>query len=70
MYCGRSIDVRADVAERAGAGEVLLQAPGQRRGGIDEPVLQVAGAHLLDVADPAGGDEVAGERRRGDAGGR
>ena len=60
-------DVRADVAERTRAGELLLQAPDQGHGGIDEPVLQVARAHLLHGPDLAGGDEVAGEGGRRNA---
>ena len=59
--------VGADVAERARAGVLLLQAPRERALGVDEPVLQVRGAHLVYVADAPGGDEVAGEGGRGDA---
>ena len=38
---GEVDDVRADVAERAGAGLLLLQPPHQRELWIDDPVLQV-----------------------------
>ena len=62
---GEVDDVRADVAERAGAGLLLLQPPGQRGLRVDEPVLQVLRAHLPDRADRAVGDQVAGERGRG-----
>ena len=57
-------DVRADVAERTGAGLVLLQPPRHGRGRVGDPVLQVLGAHVPDVAEPAVGDELAGQRDR------
>ena len=50
--------VGADVAERARTGVLLLQAPREGRGLVDEPVLQVLGAHVAHVADGAA-------RRRG-----
>ena len=59
--------VGSDVAEGAGAGEILLQAPGERNLGVDEPVLAVARAHLVDGADRSGCDEVASEGGRGHA---
>ena len=51
----------ADVAQRARAGVFLLQAPRQRHLRVDEPVLPVGGAHLVDRAHGAFGDEVAEE---------
>src|SRR5699024_11263383 len=50
---GEVDDVGADVAERAGAGELLVQAPGHRGVGVGEPVLQVLGADLADLAHDA-----------------
>ena len=41
---------------------VLLQAPRQRRLGIDDPVLEVLRPDVVDLADPALGDEPAGQR--------
>src|SRR5690606_41342907 len=55
-------DVGADVAERAGARLVLLQPPHERELGIDDPVLQVLGADVADLADLPVGDEPPGER--------
>ena len=45
---GQVDDVRADVAERAGAGLVLLQPPHQRELRVDDPVLQVDRADVPD----------------------
>ena len=57
-------DVRADVAERARAGLVLLQPPRHGRGRVGDPVLQVLGADVPDVAEPPVGDELAGQADR------
>ena len=64
---GEVDDVAGDVTECAGAGLLLLQAPDQRELGVDDPVLQVHGPDVPDVAEPALGDEPAGEGGRGDA---
>ena len=51
--------------ERAAPGPVLLQPPGERRLGVDQPVLEVLRAHVPDLADPALLHELAGQRDRG-----
>ena len=61
---GEVDDVRADVAERAGAGLVLLQPPRHRRGRVGDPVLQVLRPDVPDLAEPALGDQLPGERDR------
>ena len=61
---GQVDDVGADVAERTGARLGLVQPPGQRRLGIGDPVLEVLRPHVPDLADPALGDEPAGQRDR------
>ncbi len=58
-------DVGADIAERTGTGEVLLQPPSQRHRRVDEPVLQVDRAHLVDLAHLACAHQVTGEGGRG-----
>ena len=60
-------DVGADVAERAGAGELALQAPDEREFRIDDPVLQVHRADVPHRPEPAVGDQPAGELDRRDA---
>jgi hypothetical protein len=62
---GQVDDVRADVAERAGAGLVLVEAPGHGGVGVGEPVLEVLGADLSDLAHEPLGDQLlgVGERR-------
>ncbi len=59
-------DVRADVAEGAGAGLVPLQPPHQRELRVDDPVLQVLRPHVAQLPQPAGGDDPLGERERRD----
>ena len=61
---GEVDDVGADVAERAGAGLGLVEPPRQRRLGVGDPVLEVLRPHVPDLADPALGDELAGQRDR------
>ena len=58
---GEVDDVGADVAERAGAGLVLVQAPRQRRLRVDDPVLEVLRPHVVQRAEPALGDELPGQ---------
>ena len=52
------------VTERAGAGMLLLEPPRQGCLGVVQPVLQVGGTDLADLADSTGPDEIAGESRR------
>ena len=47
-----------------GAGLVLLQAPRQRRLRVDDPVLEVLGAHVVERAEASLGDELPGEGDR------
>ena len=54
-------DVRADVAQCAGAGVLGLQPPGHRRVLVGQPVLQVLGADLADRAEAAGVDQLLGQ---------
>ena len=53
--------VRPQVAEGAGAGLLLAEPPGHRGVRVDQPVLEVRRAHLADLAEAAGGDELAGQ---------
>ena len=64
---GQVDDVRADVAERAGAGLVLVQPPAHRGGGVGDPVLEVLRADVPHGADPALLDQPAGQRDGRDA---
>ena len=59
-------DVRADVAERARSGLLLVQTPGQRGVLVGQPVLQVLRPDLPDRADRAVRDHRLGQgdRRR------
>ena len=66
-YWVRSTTVRAQVAQRTRACVLPLQPPGQREGRVGQPVLQVAGPDVPDLADPAAGDELAGQREGRDA---
>ena len=59
----RSIDVRAEVAERARAGLVRVEAPRVERR-IVAPVLEVAAAEMPDLAELAGVDHLAREPDR------
>ena len=61
---GQVDDVRADVAERAGAGLLLVQPPRQRRLRVRDPVLQVLRPHVPDGADLALGNQLPGQRDR------
>ena len=56
-------DVRADVAERAGAGLVPLQPPHQRELRVDDPVLQVLRPHVAQLPEPALRRRAAGRAR-------
>ena len=56
--------MRAEVAERAGAGLVRLEAPGVEAR-IVAPVLQVAAAEVADLAELAGVDQLARQPHRG-----
>ena len=58
---GEVDDVGADVAERAGAGLVLLQPPRQRRLRVDDPVLEVLRPHVVQRAEASLGDELPGQ---------
>jgi hypothetical protein len=60
--CARSA-MCADVAERAGSGQLPAQPPDERELRIDDPVLQVHRPHVPDLAEPPVGDERAQERR-------
>ena len=65
---GEVDDVGADVAQRSGAGELLVQPPGHRRIRVGEPVLEVVGADLADLAHRTLGDQLPGVgQRRGAA---
>ena len=56
-------DVGAEVAERAGAGLVRLEAPGVEAR-VVAPVLQVAAAEVADLAELAGLDQLARQPHR------
>ncbi len=62
---GEVHDVRAEVAERAGAGVLPAQPPGQRELGVDQPVLKVRHPHVPQSAEPPLGHHPAGQRGRG-----
>lgn len=62
---GQVDDMGAQVAECARAGAFPLQPPGERRFGVDEPVLEVGGANVPQGAEPPLGDQVPGVRDRG-----
>ena len=64
---GHVDDVRADVAQRPRTRVLLLQAPCERHRRVDEPVLPVRRAHLLNRAHDTLGDEVPQEGHRGHA---
>ncbi len=64
---GEVDDVRADVTERTRARLGLVQPPRQWSLRIGDPVLEVLRAHVPHLADPALGDEPAGQRDRGHA---
>jgi hypothetical protein len=56
--------VRAEVAERAGARPPAIQSPDARRGGIDEPFLEVHAAEVPDRPEPSSVDQLPGQRDR------
>ena len=56
-------DVRAQVAERPGAGRLPAQPPGERELRVDQPVLKVGHPHVPQGAEPALGDHAAGVAR-------
>ena len=58
-------DVGAEIAERARAGLVRVEAPRRQRR-VVAPVLQVAAAEMADLAELAGLDQLAGEPYGGD----
>ena len=60
---GEVDDVRPEVAERARAGAVLLEAP--RLVARRTPLLEVAAAEVVDLAELAGLDHLAGEPHGG-----
>ena len=57
----------ADVADGARAGDLLLEAPGQRPVRIGRPILQVRAAEGQDLSDPTVLDVLPRERDRGRA---
>ena len=59
-------DVRAEVAERTGAGLLAAQPPGQRELRVHQPVLQVRDPHVPQPPDPALRHHAPGQRGRGD----
>ncbi len=59
--------MRADVAERAGAGLRLVEPPHEREVGIGNPVLQVGAAEMADRADASCLDQLLREHHRGNA---
>ena len=62
----REVDhVRAEVAEGARAGDVLVEPPDHREVGVDDPLLQVAPAEVEDLAELAGVDDLRASRTAG-----
>src|SRR4051812_33226191 len=53
--------MRADVAQRARACARLFEPPYARKLWIDDPILQVAAAKMMDGADAALGDDLFGQ---------
>ena len=61
----REVDhVRAEVAERAGARDVLVEPPDHREVGVDDPLLQVAPAEVEDLAELARLDDLRARAAR------
>src|SRR5262249_12446734 len=58
---GEVHEVRVQVAGDAGAGHVFIHAPEEGHGGVHGPVLQIEGAEMVDAADAAFVDQLAGE---------
>ena len=56
--------VRVQVSLRSGAGELLLQVPGQREVRVHDPGLQVGAAPVEDPADPALVDQLLRQAHR------
>ena len=64
----REVDrVRGDVAQRPRPGLLLLEAPEERQRGVDDPVLEVGAAVVVDLAEIAARDQGLRELDRGDA---
>ena len=57
--------VRAEVAEGAGAGDLLVEPPDLRELGIHDPLLVVAAAEVVDLAELARVDHLLREPDRG-----
>lgn len=57
--------MRPEVSQRTGSGVLALEPPGQRRLGVDQPVLEVGGPHVPQPAQPAVRDQCAGVRDGG-----
>ena len=58
-------DVRRDVAQGAGAGQLLLQPPDEREVGVGDPVLEIDRPPVPHLADGAVVDQLLGELHRG-----
>ena len=54
--------MRVDIAVRAAAAVVLLQAPRQRKIRIDDPVLRIPGPVMVDLTQRAFSDHFTGQR--------
>jgi hypothetical protein len=59
-------EVGSEVPGRPRARQRPLQAPGGGRVGIAQPILQVSHSDVPDLAELAGGDQIAGEPDGGD----
>ena len=57
-------DVRAEIAERPGSGLLLVEPPDLRELRIHDPLLVVARAEVVDLAELAGLDQLLGEDDR------
>ena len=64
---GEVDDVGVQVSVRPGAGLALLQPPDERKFRIDDPVLEVNGAPVVDLAEAALVDDPPRQGHRGDA---
>jgi hypothetical protein len=58
--------VRAEVANRAGASLIHVEAPRHAEGGVHEPILQIAGAKMVDAPEAAILNDLAHQANGGD----
>ncbi len=64
---GKVNDVGIDIAMRAGATDAFLQTPDERKLGIDNPILRIAGVIMVDLTDGTFLDHFFGLGNGGDA---